>query len=374
MKLAFCLFNYFPYGGLQRDFVRIAKECVRRGHTVDVYTMRWEGEQYSELSINIITVQGWQNHIRSQQFVSAVQKALAKQHYDQVVGFNKMPGLDVYYAADTCFQAKARAKHGAWYRWLPRYRHLMTYEKAVFAAEAKTKILLIAKAQQAEFMHYYGTKAQRFFLLPPGIAKDRIAPTNAAEIRAAVRHEWQIKANDFLLLLVGSGFKTKGLDRILQGIAALPDSLKQRTQLFVIGKDHAEIFQQQASQLKITQYVKFLGGRDDVAKFLLAADLLLHPAYNENTGTVLLEALVAGLPALTTDVCGYAHYVADAHAGVVLPSPFQQTQFNQVLQDMLLSAQRTVWQQNGLAFAKQADIYSMSERAVDIIESINANT
>jgi hypothetical protein len=44
--------------------------------------------------------------------------------------------------------------------------------------------------------------------------------------------------------------------------------------------------------------------------FLLGADLLIHPAYNENTGTVLLEAVVAGLPVLTTAVCGYAHYIA----------------------------------------------------------------
>ena len=59
--------------------------------------------------------------------------------------------------------------------------------------------------------------------------------------------------------------------------------------------------------------------------FLLAADLLLHPAYHENTGTILLEALVSGLPILTTDVCGYAHYVQEAKAGCVLTSPFQQT-------------------------------------------------
>ena len=33
-----------------------------------------------------------------------------------------------------------------------------------------------------------------------------------------------------------------------------------------------------------------LKGRDDIPRFLLGADLLIHPAYNENTGTVLLEA------------------------------------------------------------------------------------
>ena len=48
---------------------------------------------------------------------------------------------------------------------------------------------------------------------------------------------------------------------------------------------------------------------------------MIHPAYNENTGTVLLEALVAGLPVLVSAVCGYAHYIAEANCGLVLDNP-----------------------------------------------------
>jgi UDP-glucose:(heptosyl)LPS alpha-1,3-glucosyltransferase len=368
MKLAFCLFNYFPFGGLQRDFLRIAKECVRRGHQVDVFTMAWEGEREPALSIHIISVTGMQNHVRAQQFVRQIQLQL--NNYDKVIGFNKMPLLDVYYAADVCYQAKARRQHGAWYRLTPRYKHYVAYEKAVFAIDAKTKILLLSKAQQAEFIYFYKTVAERFELLPPGITKDRAAPQNAVEVRSNIRKKLGIHANEFLLLLIGSGFKTKGLDRVLLAYAALPDELKTRAYVYVIGQDNPKLFQQQARKLGITSRIKFLGGRDDVADFLLAADLLLHPAYNENTGTVLLEALVAGLPVLTTDVCGYADYINEAHAGVVLPSPFQQVEFNRVLADMLRSSDRESWEKNALAFAEKADIYSLIEKAVDVIEMV----
>ena len=64
------------------------------------------------------------------------------------------------------------------------------------------------------------------------------------------------------------------------------------------------MFKRLAKKLDLTHQVQFLGGRDDIPRFLFAADLLVHPAYNENTGTVLLEALVAGLPVVTTPTCG----------------------------------------------------------------------
>ena len=44
MLLAFTLFKYFPFGGLQRDFLRIALACQARGHAIRVYTLQWEGD------------------------------------------------------------------------------------------------------------------------------------------------------------------------------------------------------------------------------------------------------------------------------------------------------------------------------------------
>ena len=370
MKLAFCLFKYFPYGGLQRDFLRIAEECIRRGHTVTVYCMSWEGYCPPDLIVKLVRTRGLQNHSRCKSFVKRVHPQLTRENYDRIIGFNKMPGLDFYYAADTCYQARVRAKHKEWwYRWLPRYHQWIAYEKAVFGIQKHTHILLIAKAQQTVFARYYGTQPERFHLLPPGIAKDRIAPENALEVREAARKEFGFTPNEFLVLFVGSGFKTKGLDRALLGLAALPKELRDTTKLWVVGKDNQDLFVQKAHNLGLDNQVTFLGGRDDIPRLMLAADLLVHPAYHENTGTVLLEAIVSGLPVLTTDVCGYANYVLQAEAGIVLHTPFKQDEFNQSLQDMLLSfSKRKQWQQNGIAFAKKADLYSMPERAVDMIE------
>lgn len=368
MRLAFILYKYFPFGGLQRDFMRIALECQRRGHAIRVYAMIWEGEVPEGFEVLIAPVKAIFNHTRNERFTAWVEADLAKRPVERVIGFNKMPGLDVYYAADPCFEDKAQTLRNPIYRRWGRYKHFAAYERAVFEPQSKTEILMISEVQQPLFVKHYATPAERFHLLPPGIAQDRRAPANAAEIRAEFREEFKLKPEELLLVQIGSGFKTKGVDRSLKALAALPRELKKRTRLFIIGQDDPKPFQLQAKALGISAQVEFLKGRSDIPRFLLGADLLIHPAYNENTGTVLLEALVAGLPVLVSDVCGYAHFIDDADCGRVVPSPFEQATLDRMLAQMLEDdAQRVVWGRNALCYADNTDLYSMPQRAADVI-------
>ncbi|SFD50221.1 UDP-glucose:(heptosyl)LPS alpha-1,3-glucosyltransferase [Pseudomonas citronellolis] len=368
MKLAFVLYKYFPFGGLQRDFMRIALECQKRGHAIRVYTPIWEGEVPPGFDVRVAPVKALFNHRRNEKFSAWLAADLARDPVDRVIGFNKMPGLDVYYAADGCFEDKAQTLRNPIYRRWGRYKHFADYERAVFAPESKTEVLMISEVQQPLFIKHYHTPIERFHLLPPGIALDRRAPANAAEIRADFRREFKLADDDRLLVQIGSGFKTKGLDRSLKALAALPRDLRKRTRLIAIGQDDPKPFLLQVKALGLSDHVQILKGRSDIPRFLLGADLLIHPAYNENTGTVLLEAVVAGLPVLVTDVCGYAHYIAEADAGRVVPSPFEQDAFNRMLAEMLRDdAARAAWSRNGLAFADTADLYSMPQHAADVI-------
>ncbi|MDG9925619.1 MULTISPECIES: glycosyltransferase family 4 protein [unclassified Pseudomonas] len=368
MQLAFVLYKYFPFGGLQRDFMRIALECQARGHAIRVYTPIWEGEIPAGFDVRVAPIKALFNHHRNERFSAWLAADLARDPVDRVVGFNKMPGLDVYYAADGCYEDKAQTLRAPIYKRWGRYKHFADYERAVFAPESKTEILMISEVQQPLFIKHYRTPAARFHLLPPGIAQDRRAPANAAEIRAEFRREFKLADDDLLLVQIGSGFKTKGLDRSLKALAALPRELKKRTRLIAIGQDDPKPFLLQVKALGLSDQVQVLKGRSDIPRFLLGADLLVHPAYNENTGTVLLEAMVSGLPVLVSEVCGYARYIVEADAGRVVPAPFEQDAFNRMLAEMLGDgAARVKWGANGLAFAASADLYSMPQRAADVI-------
>ncbi len=370
-EVAFCLFKYFPYGGLQRNFLRTALALQALGYRIRVYTLSWEGRVPDRIDVVIVKVRGIANHRRYDRFGAKVARLLDGEAIACVVGFNKMAGLDVYYAADPCFEDKAQALRASWYRHTPRYRSFAAAERAVFGAQSTTRIMLIAPGQQTLFQYHYATATQRFMLLPPGIARDRMAPPNATDVRADLRAEFGIGVDDLLLLMVGSGFITKGLDRALIALAQLPSDLRSRCRLIAIGQDNPRSHLRMAARLGVANAFTLLPGRDDVPRFLQGADLLVHPAYAETAGNVLLEAVVAGLPVIATDVCGNAPYIERAEAGRVVPSPFSQEIFNEMLADMLRRDEaRLQWRRNGVTFGQSADLYSLPERAAQFIAAI----
>ncbi|ENB7485568.1 glycosyltransferase family 4 protein [Citrobacter koseri] len=368
MTIAFCLYKYFPYGGLQRDFLRIAHTVAARGHHVQVLTQQWQGERPSDLEIILVPVTARTNHGKNEQYYQWVQSYLSQHPVDRVVGFNKMPGLDVYYAADVCYAEKVAREKGFFYKLTSRYKHYAAFEKATFQQGAHTELLMLTNKQIGDFKHHYHTEDRRFHILPPGIYPDRKYSQQPENSRQIVREKNGIGLDQFLLLQVGSDFKRKGVPRTLLAVASLPEAIRQRMRLMVVGQDKADRYQAQARQLGIEKQVQFFSGRDDISALMSAADLLLHPAVQEAAGIVLLEAIVAGLPVLTTEVCGYAHYINAAQCGVVIPEPFAQEVLNDSLCDALEKGeQRSEWASHARHFADTEDLYSLADKAADII-------
>lgn len=369
MRFAFCLFKYFPYGGLQRDFLRIATECTSRGHDVHAFVSQWQGKQPPGIKVTVLKTWGWIfNHRQNKHYHHQLQHELGRTRFDCVVGFDRMPNLDIYYGADFCYIGRAVPRYGPWYRIAPRYRHLHTFEKAVFGRNSKTLILSLSEREKSVYQQHYFTEEDRFRLLPPTLDSDRMPVPNRAIERDSMRAQLATMHDDHLLLFIGSGFKVKGLDRAITALANLPDTLRSKTRLAIVGEgDNRGRYTRRARRLGVLNQISFLGGRGDIPQLLSAGDLLVHPAYDENTGTVLLEAITAGLPVLATDVCGYAAHIKQADAGRVLASPFEQSLLDQTLAHMLTSPEREKWAQNGLAYGKPG-LYHMPETAVDLIE------
>lgn len=383
MRLLLAVVDYFPFGGMQRTYRRIAEALLARGHDVLLAAATWEGD-HPKGSVHVdLRIRAATNHTRNQAFADRLRTFVANERasgrsIDVVCGFSKIPGLDVYYAGDPCFAARMDdEKRGAIVRLLPRYRRFLEHEKSVFGKGGATEILLIAHVEEEKYVRHYGTEKERFHRLPPGIDRGRLGePASDREARARARQSIGLTDRDFAFLLIGAQFRTKGVDRAIETLAAVVAATPKESRRFcliVVGGDDARTYRELAARLGVADRVRFVGAQTDVGLFLRAADLLIHPARVENTGTTLLEAMILGLPVVTTNRCGFYGHVVAAEGGVVLPEPYDSESFGRAVDELVGDRDRLArMSASGEAYGKSADLYALIEKAADVIETIAA--
>ncbi len=373
LDIALCLFRYFPHGGAQRSCRQVALEAKARGHQPVLFVAELRDAHPSELGFPVVQlpVARGSNHQRMARFADQLLPQLGA--FAAVVGFNKLPGLDVYYAADPCLAWRLGRSFGPLLRGLPRYRRYLALERAVFQPQGTSQIWALTPRAIAEYRAIYGRGGRQFHLLPPGLTPDRLPPEDLDRQRRHWRSRWGVTDHTVILCL-GSSFYTKGLDRSLKAVASLSRAQRCRTQLWVVGHDSPRQLQRHrrlAKGLGIASQVLFLGVRDDVPHLLRCADLLLHPARREVAGAALLEAVINGLPVLASGCCGYGFHVKHANAGWVLTEPFSQESLNAALAACMASPdQRFTWNQNGLAYGRGQVWGQRAARAVDLLEEL----
>jgi len=362
MRLAFAIVSFFPWGGLQRDCLRLARAAADAGHEVTIFTARTRGELPSGVDIRVLPVRAFTNHGRNRRFAHALAGEAGA--FDRVIGFDKMPGLDVLYCADLCF---ADRKHGFWSKLNPRDRAMLALEAACFGQGSRTRVLALAERQIAGYRRAWGTPAERIMLLPPPIEAARRHPEFRRDgTRQRMRANLGLGAGTLVWLAVGGWPHTKGFDRIVAALPAVAQAL-----LLVCGVDArsragADLIRQ-ARRCGVADRVRLLGSREDVPQLMAAADLLVHPARTETTGTVILEAVINGLPAVVTEECGFSSHVRNADGGIVIPAPFTSRKLIDALQRATELSRREAWSRNAAAHGANPELYSGIDKALAVI-------
>jgi len=365
MHFAFAIMNLFPGGGLQRDCVDIARRVQQRGHAVTIFTSRKSGGEIAEdLPVRILRVAGYTNHGRQRSFSEEFAKAAAGR-FDLLVGFDKLGGLDVLYCSDRSM--RARAARNPFLHLLPRYREFINLERECFAPHHATEILLLAESQLDEYWNAWRTEPNRLVMLPPTLMAARRKPEYRVNgVRAEWRKRLGLRPGDWVWIATCVQPLTKGTDRSVRALRQFPDA-----HLIVVGLHEDAVksvkTRQIARELGVADRIKWLGHREDVPELMAAADVFVHPARYDTTGTVILEAVVNGLPVITTSSCGYAKHVTSANAGIVVQEPFRSQTFTAALEIARDPVCRQRWSGSGREYGKQASLYEGRARATELI-------
>ena len=371
MRLAFAIVSLFPGGGLQRDCLGIAQLLRTRGHEVKVFTARiattYEtatGDAAGDLDVEVLKCEAWTNHGRNLWFAAAVAER-TRGRFDRLVGFDKLTGLDVLYCADP--SVRFRIQSNPFLGLMPRYRALAKLEQDSFAVPAATRLLLLNQRQANEYRQAWNTPAERLSLVPPTISLARRQPALRYNgTRERVRGNFAFDDSTQVWLSICMQPHNKGLDRVVDALATFPQA-----RLLVVGvgaeDKRAAACLRRAQKLGVAERIEWFGYHADLGELMAGSDCLVHPARVETTGAVILEAIINGLPVVTTAACGYAEHVEAAQAGIVVAEPFRQDEFLSALTQAQDDLALRRWSAAGVAYGAQDHLYSGWSRAADII-------
>ncbi len=238
-----------------------------------------------------------------------------------VVGFGRMIQQDILRSGGGTHKSflEKMGEGGTWGRriWQKSsiyHRSVLAVERMQFRPANYKRVLAVSREVKRDIMATYDVPDKKISVIYNGVDHDRFHPRWGDCARGKVRTKWRIPSNAPLVLFVGSGFKRKGLDRLIQAWAS-PELA--HTFLLVAGEDAQR--QRYASWAKSVaeDRIIFTGRQSDIESYYGAADLLALPAIQEAFGNVVLEALASGLPVLVSRAVGAAEILeADLRQGV----------------------------------------------------------
>jgi glycosyltransferase involved in cell wall biosynthesis len=176
-------------------------------------------------------------------------------------------------------------------------------------------VVVLSNAVRNFMMSVDGIKGDKVEVIYQGFDFEKLTATEQA--RKRVRDEFEL-GSKFVIGCIGQLFETKGQDHLLRAMGTVADRIPEAHLLLVGGGDRKP-FEDLANELGLQDRVTFAGYRKDVPACIGAMDMVVHPSLSEAFCQVLIEAMAAGKPLVSTDVGGAPEVVMQDETGLLVP-------------------------------------------------------
>lgn len=313
MNLALIRRHFAATGGAELYLQRLIAALAEAGHQTHLYAEAWKGTPEG-VTLHPVPVRATRA-TRPLRFAQAVAARVPHGGHDIVLSLERTYSQDVYRAGDGVHAVwlEQRKLHAPWWRrWLVGrgafHRNMLALEKRVFDPATTRHIIANSAMVRDEILQRFPFPAGRVHLVRNGIHTARF---QAGE-REATRRRLGLEPGHYALLFVGSGWERKGLRYLLQLMRRL-EKTAPHVRLIVVGKGRL--------LLPPPRNVILAGPMPRVEDAYAAADLFTFLPIYEPGSNVVLEALAAGLPVLTSRHNGAAEWIIEGENGHVLPDP-----------------------------------------------------
>ncbi len=166
-----------------------------------------------------------------------------------------------------------------------------------------------------DFYVDHGIPAKKFVIIPNGIESTIVNESRPTINRVTAMKRLEVAENRKLILAVGRLWPQKRI-RDLIWAGELMGTLRQDTTLVIIGDGpQRDEMLRHRDAVSRPEFVRFAGARDDVQQLLPHADAFWIASEYEGQSNAVIEAMLAGVPVIASNIPGNRDLVIDGETG-----------------------------------------------------------
>jgi len=340
MRIALVTERFDPArGGAERSAWELTHHLAAAGHDVTVVTRRLDAEPEAPrgFTLRIVDAKGPTRTAQWRHFAQAARRA-TQQGYDLVHSLAPLVWADVYQPRGGSILHGAR-RHAASYACplLSRLKSalgcLNRARQGRIAAERRLchtpdgpLVLALSDYVADQFRRLYGLDGRRLRVVRGGIDVAPLRHDQAVREGHTLRQRLDPQGDLTLFLFAAENLRLKGLPELLHAAARVrqgpgPATLVPDFRLLVTSHENFAPYYRLAEKLGLDRRVIFLGATQAMPVLLHACDAVVLPTHNDACSRLVLEALAAGKPALTTRFNGAAEFLREGAYGHVIDAP-----------------------------------------------------
>jgi len=204
----------------------------------------------------------------------------------------------------------------SWMRLVHRrlYYGLIRFLESRIYVNPSLTIGAISQKISSEMRAGFG-RAEKLRVIYQGIDHELFNPQVRMARRKEMRSRLGLSEDELALLLIGNGWKNKGLPCVLAALGRLREI---PCRLLVVGADDQTPYSSVISREGLHDRVNFLQPSADVVQFYAAADVYVGPSLYDSFAQPPMEAMACGLPVITSSRNGGCEVIASGVDGLVM--------------------------------------------------------
>jgi len=326
LNIAITHMRHAMTGGVERYLNYIASYLAELGHKVTIICRSHEEKPHPTIKFVVLRPLALGSAHRVYTFAVAVEQHLKSHHYDLVYGLGRTWSQDVLRLGGGCHLTYLEKSHYETHSHLQDYLSLtfmrhkvaINIERKALTTSLPRKVICNSNMVKRDIINRYSVPEERIAVIHNGTDVDRFDAKLNRPKAEALRKQLSLQNEERIFLFLGTGYKRKGLDLVLNAFAKyLQQNLKGK--LIVAGYDSgAEEFEKMAARLKIDDSAIFLGGRRDPEVLYAAADVYVLPTRYDPFANSTVEALASGMPVITSENNGGSELIKEGVNGSVV--------------------------------------------------------